>query len=346
MHTEIIKIKVNNIEHQKIKYAASVIKEGGIVAFPTETVYGLGASIFNEKAIKNVFLAKGRPADNPLIAHVDSVEQVKTIVTEILPVASKLMQKYWPGPLTLIMEKRNTVPYIASAGLETIAVRMPNSIVALELIREAGVPIVAPSANSSGRPSPTTAQHVIDDLKGKVDVIIDAGSAKIGIESTVLDVTITPPAILRPGLILQEDISCVVNTNKCEQRLISEDIPKCPGMKYKHYSPKADLIIIKGYTNDVITKINELLLENQTKGIRSGVMATDQTKNEYKSSNVISLGDRNNMAELAANLFKVLREFDKQKIDVIFTEALNENGVGVAIMNRLYKASGYNIINV
>lgn len=350
MKTEIIKIDVNNMDKSGIRYAAEVLKSGGLVAFPTETVYGLGANALNETAVKNIFVAKGRPSDNPLIVHIADRCEVDKLVTYIPACAHDLMEKFWPGPITLIMEKSNLVPLSVTAGLNTVGIRMPSNLVAHELIRESGVPVAAPSANTSGRPSPTNAAHVIEDLFGRVDVIIDAGSCSVGVESTVLDTTSSPPVILRPGGVTLEQLEKVLGEVTLDPAILTERngdfVPKAPGMKYKHYSPKGQVIIVEGALDNVVSKINELIGEYSSKGLRVGVMSTDQTSSSYQGAEVISLGNRKNASEIAANLFKVLREFDEKKTEIILAESVSSSGIGLAIMNRLNKAAGYNIIKV
>jgi len=350
LKTEIIKIDVNNIDKTGIRYAAEVLRSGGLVAFPTETVYGLGANALNETAVKNIFVAKGRPSDNPLIVHIADKRDVNKLVTYIPECAHILMQEFWPGPITLIMEKSNLIPLSVTAGLNTVGIRMPSNAVAYELIKESGVPVAAPSANTSGRPSPTNASHVIEDLYGRVDVIIDAGNCSVGVESTVLDTTSSPPVIFRPGGITFEQLEKVLGRVSLDPAILTERkgdfVPKSPGMKYKHYSPKGQVIIIEGALHDVVSKINELIDEYSSKGLRVGVMATNQTSSGYQGAEVISLGDRENAAEIAANLFKVMREFDEKETDIILAESVSSSGIGLAIMNRLSKAAGYNIIKV
>ncbi|MCR4437105.1 MAG: L-threonylcarbamoyladenylate synthase [Clostridiales bacterium] len=350
MKTEIIKIEKDPMDEDKLEYAAEVIRAGGLVAFPTETVYGLGANALDERAVKKIFEAKGRPSDNPLIVHIAQRSEADGLVKNKPAYASILMERFWPGPLTLIMDKADVVPRTTTAGLGTVAVRMPSHPVALALIRRSGLPIAAPSANTSGRPSPTCARHVIDDLYGKVDIIIDGGSAAVGLESTVLDITVSPPVILRPGGItpeeLEKGLGSVVGIDPGLLRKPAPDLlPKSPGMKYKHYSPKADVVIIEGTLEKVAAKINTLIAEHEAGGMTVGVLATDQTKNLYPSKNtVISMGDRNSPENIAANLFKTLRKFDETGVRLILAEAVENTGIGLAVMNRMTKAAGYNII--
>jgi L-threonylcarbamoyladenylate synthase len=350
LKTEIIKLDVNNIDKDKLNYAAEVLKDGGLVAFPTETVYGLGANALNESAVKNIFKAKGRPSDNPLIVHVSECKALGNIVHSISEKALILMDKFWPGPLTLVLEKSASVPSIITAGLSTVAVRMPSHPIALGLIAACGLPIAAPSANLSGKSSPTTAEHVITDLSGKVDVIIDAGNSKVGLESTVIDMTIDPPMILRPGGITQAQIETVLKKVIFDPALFnnknSMSTPKSPGMKYTHYSPKANLIIVDGNLEQVVIKINELKNKYEIDGLNVGILATEQTKTFYSSNEIISMGDRLNPESIASNLFWSFREFDKRNVQVILAEAIDNSGIGLAIMNRMLKAAGHNVIQV
>lgn len=348
MRTEVIKIQTHNFDIEKIKYAADVLREGGLVVFPTETVYGLGANALDGRAVKNIFKAKGRPSDNPLIVHVSKKESVESLVESISPEAQVLMETYWPGPLTVIMNKSGLVSPVVCAGLKTVAVRMPAHPIALALIDEAGVPVAAPSANISGKPSPTNGEHVISDLYGKVDVIIDSGPAKVGLESTVVDTTGIRPLILRPGSISKEDIEILLSGVDFDSSLTGERFntfsPKSPGMKYTHYSPNADVVIVRGELPKIISKIRNLIEDYKKQELKVGVLATEQTKDSYDCQ-VISIGDREKPETIAANLFNSLREFDNMGVSLIIAESIDETGVGFAIMNRLIKASGYNIIN-
>lgn len=350
MKTEIIKLDINNIDADKIRYAGSVIRSGGLVAFPTETVYGLGANAMDEYSISKIFEAKGRPSDNPLIVHISDKIEINKLVKYIPANASRLMDAFWPGPLTIVMDKSDAVPSLVTAGLNTVAVRMPSHPVALALIKESGCPIAAPSANTSGKPSPTIASHVIEDLSGRVDVIIDAGNAKVGLESTVIDTTVNPPMILRPGGITPDQLKQVLCNIEIDKALWGKDAknyqPKSPGLKYTHYSPKADVIVIEGNLSRVVEKINELIGKYKMQGLNVGVLATEQTKGYYNNAEIISSGSRYNPETIASNLFRALREFDNRNVQLILAEAINDEGIGFAVMNRLNKAAGYNIIKV
>jgi L-threonylcarbamoyladenylate synthase len=331
-----------------IRFAAEIIKSGGTVAFPTETVYGLGADALNPGAVKKVFLAKGRPFDNPLIVHVANKEDVYKLAREVPPLAEKLMATFWPGPLTLIFRKSKIVPHITTAGLDTTSIRMPNNKVTLSLISESEVPIVGPSANLSGRPSPTTPQHVIDDLAGRIDAILDAGPTKIGVESTVLDMTTNPPQILRPGGTPYEKLKSVLGRVKLHPAALAErkvhiDKARSPGMKHKHYAPKAKVVVVEGELNAVIKRVQELANFYFERGKKVGIMATDESKSAYNADVIKSLGSRKDLTTLAKNLFRLLREFDEEKVDVIIAEGIPSKGLGLAVMNRLRKAAGFNI---
>jgi L-threonylcarbamoyladenylate synthase len=347
--TKIVRINKNNPEIDLIDFAAKVIKGGGLVAFPTETVYGIGANSFNEEAVKKIFIAKGRPQDNPLIVHIAELEQIYDLVEEVPQKAKTLMKRFWPGPLTLIFKKSEKVPYVNTAGMDTIAIRMPSNPIAHLLIKRAEVPISAPSANVSGKPSPTDASHVIEDLYGKVDVIIDGGKCDVGVESTVLDLTEKVPVILRPGAVTLEMLKEVIGNVEMDPSLLKkpkEDLkPKSPGMKYKHYSPNAEVYIVKGDLEKVVKKIQELTEEQLKYGKKVGIMATVQTSTQYEKGEIIVVGDRNRPETIAKNLFAVLRQFDKKGVDVIFAENFEYDNIGLAIMNRLEKAAGYKEIS-
>ncbi len=350
MNTQILKINREHPEQDKIKYAAQVLTEGGTVAFPTETVYGLGANALNETAIMKIFEAKGRPSDNPLIVHISKISEARQLVKEIPQSAQKLMSAFWPGPLTIVMQKSDIVPYAITAGLNTVAIRLPSHPIAKQLIHQAGVPVAAPSANISGKPSPTIGQHVIDDLYGRVNVIIDGDNAEVGLESTVIDVTSERPILLRPGGITYAqlvDVLGVVEIDKgVVEKIKDNTIPRSPGMKYTHYSPKAEVVVIEGQKENVIKKINELSRENIERGLAVGVLAMDETAKSYQSNHVLALGEESKPEKVAANLFKRLRQFDELDVDIIYAQSIKGEGIGLAIRNRLNKAAGYNIVRV
>ena len=335
----------------KIHRAANLIKKGGIVAFPTETVYGLCADAMNPKAVMALFKAKKRPLDNPPIVHVGDPEDVKRLAASVPNQVEKLIERFWPGPLTLVFRRSETVPAVSVAGLDTIAVRMPKHEVALSLIRESECPISAPSANLSGKPSPTTAFHVLQDLRGRIDAVLDSGPTRIGVESTVLDVTSDPPIVLRPGGTAIEDLRRALGKVRLHKHIMSEGKQalrkaRSPGMMYKHYAPNAKLILVEGALNLVIEKITQLLETYKTEGVSVGVLATDETAIKYHADLVISLGSRFSLDTVASNLFASLRKFDSAHVDVIIAESVPMEGLGLAVMNRLRKASTYNIIKV
>ncbi len=351
MITEVINIDPENIDREKLGRAAKALSDGKIVAIPTETVYGLGANALSTEAVSNIFIAKGRPSDNPLIVHIADKEKVAELTESIPDKALVLMDKLWPGPLTLVMKKNKIIPEIVTAGLDTVAIRMPEHPVALELIRLAGVPVAAPSANASGRPSTTTAQHVLDDMDGRIEMIIDAGCAQVGLESTVLDVTQEPPVLLRPGGItpgqLEKYIGPIAVDKTILENTSSDNVPRSPGMKYTHYSPKAHVVVVKSKSSrEQADKINELARESSLKGLRVGICATDQTKDWYQGGDILSMGDRDKPETIAARLFSLLRDFDKRGVEIIYAEAVDEFEMGLAIMNRMLKASGYDIVEV
>ncbi len=349
METKIIKIDEKNIDKDLIFDAANVIKNSGVVAFPTETVYGLGANGFDENAVKKIFTAKGRPQDNPLILHVHSIEQVRELVIEIPDIAKACMKKFWPGPLTILLSKSSKVPSIITAGLNTVAIRMPENKIALELIRTSNVPIAAPSANTSGRPSPTSAKHVIEDLMGKIDMIIDGGDTGIGLESTVLDLSGDVPMILRPGGVTKEELQKIIPNVTIDFAIIKEDeniVPKSPGQKYRHYAPKSDMLVFTGEVENIVKTIVVKTREYTDAGKKVGIACTDETKEFYKDGLIISMGSRQNKETIAHNLFNTLRLFDEGKVDIILAEGVELSGLGVAIMNRMMKAAAGKIINV
>lgn len=347
MNTVIYKLNETNIDMDLIKKIGLVLREGGLVAFPTETVYGIGANALNGEAILNIYKAKGRPSDNPLIVHIDDINHLSKYAKEINEDAKKLMNEFWPGPLTLIFKKTKLIPDTISGGLDTVAIRIPSNKIARYIIKEAKVPIAAPSANISGRPSPTAAKHVIEDLYNKVDIIVDGGNTNIGLESTVLDVTDAIPVILRPGGVTKSMIEKVIGKVNIDDSLINKElVPKSPGMKYKHYAPKGSLIVVSGDEEKVVNKINEWVKEKEKEGYSVGVIATTETSKHYKCKNIEIIGDKHNHNQIAANLFNVLRKMDENNIDYIYSQAFSEEDIGMAIMNRLMKAAGNKKITI
>ena len=350
MQTKLIKIDADNPNREDMQEAAEIIRSGGLVAFPTETVYGLGANALDPEASKRIYAAKGRPSDNPLIVHICRFEELLSIAKEVPPQAKKLADAFWPGPLTMIVWKNEKVPYETTGGMDTVAIRMPNHPVALALIEESGCMIAAPSANTSGKPSPTEAGHVALDLDGKIPMILDGGAVGIGIESTIIDLTEKVPMILRPGYITKEMLEDVLGEEvRIDPGIIAADStkkPKAPGMKYKHYAPKADLIIVEGEAEKVRRKINELVQQQISEGKKVGVIGTDESLSYYKDGDVRSIGSRKDEITIAQHLFGLLREFDESDISVIYSEAFETPQIGQAIMNRLIKAAGHQIIQV
>jgi L-threonylcarbamoyladenylate synthase len=349
--TLVLKVDSQEPEMGKIRLAAAFIKKGGLVAFPTETVYGLGADALNPRAVLALFEAKKRPQDNPPIVHVGDVKNVYRLVKRVPSKAEALIREFWPGPLTLIFERSKTVPDVTVAGLDTIAIRMPKHNVALALIKESGCSISAPSANLAGKPSPTSAKHVLEDLNGRIDAVLDAGPTQIGVESTVLDMTVDPPQVLRPGGTPYEALKEVLGDVELHPVAISEKaLPiekvRSPGVRHRHYAPNADMIVVEGGVGDIVKKINELARFYVQSGKRVGVLATDETMQRYGVDVVKSLGSRSDMAAIARNLFRLLREFDLERVDVIIAEGLPTKRLGLAVMNRMRKASGYNIVKV
>ena len=377
----------NHIKDEELKEAAGILRSGGLVAFPTETVYGLGGNALDEDAARKIYAAKGRPSDNPLIAHVSCVEEVAPLVKEIPEAGRKLMEAFWPGPLTMIFPKSEKVPYGTTGGLDTVAIRMPDDPVANRLIALAGVPVAAPSANTSGRPSPTTADHVWQDMNGRIDMIIDGGPVGIGVESTIVDVSSAVPAVLRPGAITMEMLEEVLGEVSVDPAILgplSADVrPKAPGMKYKHYAPKADLTLVEPGTGTeresgaeqvtgaeqktgadwntgaapetgldetqlqaMIRKVRELSREKIEAGYKVGVICTDESRDCYTDGEVRSIGARKSQPSVAHNLYALLREFDDLGVDYIFSESFPKDHLGQAIMNRLSKAAGYKIVKV
>lgn len=347
--TMLLEVNSENPDPAKIQTAARIIQKGGLVAFPTETVYGLGADALNAKAVLALFEAKKRPLDNPPIVHVANASEVYKLAMQVSPKADLLMKKFWPGPLTLVFKRSSIIPEVTVAGLDTVAIRMPKHKVAIELIKQSNRPIAAPSANLAGKPSPTTAKHVYEDLNGRIDAILDSGSTNIGVESTVLDVSVDPPIVLRPGGTTFEALKRVLGKVKLHPFVeAEEELPlgkaRSPGMRHKHYAPKAKVIVVEGAVPAVINKIKELAKSYRFKGAKVGVLATDETQTAYKAAIVKSLGSRFNLPVVAQNLFRLLREVDAEKVDVIIAEGVPSEGIGLAIMNRLRKASGYHII--
>jgi len=348
METIIVKLnKSGQLNRADLIKAGEIISQQGLVAFPTETVYGIGANALEAKALEKIYIAKGRPSDNPLIMHISQVAWLDRYAAHISEKALKLVKAFWPGPLTMVFEKKELVPKKLTGGLNTLAIRMPKHPIARAIIEESGVPVAAPSANISGKPSPTRAYHVIEDLSGRVDMIVDGGKAEIGLESTVVDVTGEVPCILRPGSITKAMLEAVVGPVDYDGHLSNEkEVPKSPGMKYKHYAPKGHLQIISGNEEKVIHYINVEGSKLQEDGYRIGVICPEHTRNAFRLNVVESVGSIDNQAEIASNLFKILRKMDQLQVDYIFSFEFTGEEVSVAIMNRLIKAAGHDIIRV
>lgn len=350
MKTLVEKINVEQIQSDIMKEAGMLIRKGELVAFPTETVYGLGADALSEEGAKKIYAAKGRPSDNPLIVHIADFSALDAITAQIPEEAKILADAFWPGPLTMIFQKSDRVPLTTTGGLDTVAVRMPSHPVALALIREGGGYIAAPSANTSGRPSPTLASHVYEDLQGKIPMILDGGPVGIGLESTIVDLSGDVPMILRPGYITQEMLQEKIGREVLvDPGLIASDStkhPKAPGMKYKHYAPKAQLTLIKGDSAAVVDKICALTREHTQKGEKVGIIGTDETLSCYEDAIVKNIGSREDEDAIARHLYAVLRDFDEENVDVIFSEYFDTPRIGSAIMNRLLKAAGHQVIEV
>ena len=349
MRAEVVAMDGEHLNEEAIKKAGQILKDGGLVAFPTETVYGLGGNALDPRASMKIYAAKGRPSDNPLIVHIAELEKLKEITTKIPEGARILAEKYWPGPLTMILPKADIVPKETTGGLDSVAVRFPSDVIAQELIRAAGGFVAAPSANTSGRPSPTLAQHVEEDLGDAIDMILDGGQVGIGLESTIVDFTEEIPVVLRPGYISLEMLQETLGEVRMDKGLLITDNsvhPKAPGMKYRPYAPQAELAIVEGPTEKVISYINQMTEEASKKGLRIGIIAADETAARYKNGVIRSIGSREEEETIAHHLYEVLRDFDGDGVSVIYSEAFYTPKMGQAIMNRLLKAAGHKIIYV
>ena len=347
MITKIVRIDKENIDHEALKEAGDIIREGGLVAFPTETVYGLGGDALNPESSRKIYAAKGRPSDNPLIVHIADMEHLGRIVKEIPPATIKLADAFWPGPMTIIMNKSDEVPLATTGGLQTVAVRMPVNPIAMELIKDTDGYIAAPSANRSGRPSPTSAKYCEEDLDGNVEMIIDGGDVEIGLESSIIDLTEDVPMILRPGYITLEMFRKVLGRVEVDQTILSaqsKQAPKAPGMKYKHYAPKGELTIVSGDEDEVVDYINAQAADQMAKGEKVGIIATDSTRGRYHADVIKDAGNRKDECTVAHTLFRILREFDDENVTIMYSESFESAGIGQAIMNRLLKAAGHKII--
>ena len=349
MKAEVVSMKADKLDMEAIRRGGDILKQGGLVAFPTETVYGLGGDALNPQASMKIYAAKGRPSDNPLIVHIAEFDKLAPIVAEVPEKAKILAEKYWPGPLTMILPKSDLVPQETTGGLDSVAVRFPSDRIAQELIKAAGGYVAAPSANTSGRPSPTTAQHVEEDLGEAIEMIIDGGQVGIGLESTIVDFTEDVPVVLRPGYISLEMLQETLGDVRMDKGLIAADSkvrPKAPGMKYKHYAPDADLKIVEGDEAKVVEYINDNVNRLISQGYKVAVMTTEEGKHNYNKGIIVSMGHKDDELSAARHLYAVLREFDNENVDYVFSESFETDNVGRAVMNRLIKAAGHTIINV
>ena len=354
MNTKLIKIDPGTDLKPQLAGAAALIREGQLVAFPTETVYGLGADAMNEKAAARIYGAKGRPSDNPLIVHICDLDQVSMLAEDVPDTAWAVMKHFWPGPLTVILKKRKQVPDQTTGGLSTVAIRMPSHPVARELIRESGTVIAAPSANRSGRPSPTEAGHVFEDMNGRIPMILDGGTVGIGIESTIIDLSGNVPMLLRPVYISREELAALAGDVLVDPAIAGKEKPehvvaRAPGMKYRHYAPRGQLTLLEGPEALVLARIKELAREKEQMGFKVGVITTDETKGSYQDCHfdyTRSIGSRAEPETIAAALYDVLRDCDLHDLDYIYSESFFDEQMGDAIMNRLLKAAGYHLISL
>ena len=334
---------------EDLHIAGEIVRKGGLVAFPTETVYGLGANALDPEAVKSIYVAKGRPSDNPLIVHIYDKSQLNEIASRISEDAEKVVSALMPGSITVVFPKKSVIDDCVTGGLNTVAVRMPSSKEALAFLKSCNVPVAAPSANTSGRPSPTRAEHVAEDLDGRIEMIVDGGPVEIGVESTILDMTVTPPMILRPGAVTREMLEELIGEVAVDQTLLKADsrtAPKAPGMKYRHYAPKANLVVVEGEVEKVTAWIRETAATKQQEGKRVGIIATEETKESYPDGDVKVAGTRADEATIASSLYGILREFDGDGVDEIYSEAFASGGIGAAVMNRLLKAAGHQVIRI
>ena len=349
MITRIVTIAQQHIDADAIREAGEIIRAGGLVAFPTETVYGLGGDALNPESSKKIYEAKGRPSDNPLIVHIAGMEALPAIAREVPETAKKLAKAFWPGPLTMILPKAEAVPRETTGGLDTVAVRMPSHPVALSFIEAAGGYVAAPSANRSGRPSPTLAEYVVEDLDGRVEMILDGGDVELGLESTIVDLTVEPPVILRPGFVTEQMLCETLGSVETDKTLFCADsgqAPKAPGMKYRHYAPKGELTIVRGQAGAVTDYINRQLAQGHRDNKKTGVIATDETVEKYNAQVLRSVGEREDERAVARRLYRILREFDDEGVELIYSESFDGAGISQAVMNRLLKAAGHRIKEV
>lgn len=354
MDTVTVKIRRNaetftSREEDALRRAGEIIRRGGLVAFPTETVYGLGGDALNRESSRKIYAAKGRPSDNPLIVHVCSLDDVRQIVSELPEEAVRIADAFWPGPLTMILHKSGRVPDETTGGLDTVAVRFPSDRTAQKLIGYSGGYVAAPSANLSGRPSPTQAKHVEEDMGGRIEMIIDGGEVGIGLESTIVDVTVNPPQILRPGYVTREMLGEVLGNVDMDVTIMEEGRglpPKAPGMKYRHYAPKGELVVVEGSPDAVVDFINRRTAQDRAAGEKTGVLGTSEQRRQYCADVVKDLGSREDERSIAGGLFAALREFDDSNVTKIYSEGFDSSGLGQAIMNRLLKAAGHKVVRL
>lgn len=343
------KAEFTEAEDAALRRAGEVIRAGGLVAFPTETVYGLGGDALNRESSRKIYAAKGRPSDNPLIVHICKFEDIRQIVKEVPEEVCRIAEAFWPGPLTMILPKSELVPKETTGGLDTVAVRFPSDKIAQKLIEYSGGYIAAPSANLSGRPSPTVAKYVAEDMDGRIEMIIDGGAVGIGLESTIIDLTVSPPQILRPGYVTEEMLRKVLGRVDTDVTILSADsgqAPKAPGMKYRHYAPKGELTIVEGEPDAVVAYINGQVRRARENGEKTGVIGTDECAGRYCADVVKSVGSREDEEGIARHLFTVLREFDDENVERMYSESFDSAGLGQAIMNRLLKAAGHHVVRL
>lgn len=339
----------NDREEEALRRAGGIIQRGGLVAFPTETVYGLGGDALNRESSRRIYKAKGRPSDNPLIVHICRFEDIEAIVDRVPEEAVRIADAFWPGPLTMILHKSERVPHETTGGLDTVAVRLPAHPAARKLIEYGGGYVAAPSANLSGRPSPTEARYVAEDMDGRIDMLLDGGQVGIGLESTIVDLTVKPPQILRPGYVTEEMLNQVigeVDTDVTIMHKDSDQAPKAPGMKYRHYAPKGELVIVEGESDQVAAYINRLAAEAAEQGKRTGIIGTSESLAQYRADVVKCLGERSDEESIARNLYSVLRQMDEEQVEKIYSESFAAQGFGQAIMNRLLKAAGHKVVKI
>lgn len=336
-------------EDAALRRAGETIRRGGLVAFPTETVYGLGGDALNRESSRKIYAAKGRPSDNPLIIHICCFDDIREIVSELPEEAVRIAEAFWPGPLTMILRKSDRVPDETTGGLNTVAVRFPSDRTAQKLIEYSGGFVAAPSANLSGRPSPTLAKHVEEDMKGRIEMILDGGEVGIGLESTIIDITVTPPQILRPGYVTREMLEGILQKVDMDVTIMEEaggQPPRAPGMKYRHYAPKGDLTVVEGSPDAVVDYINRRAARDRAAGEKIGVLGTSEQQRLYRADVIKSVGSREDERSIAVRLFAVLREFDDSGVTKIYSESFDSSGLGQAIMNRLLKAAGHRVVRL